>query len=194
MSQTSLSQSGDEAALLAAYAAGDGRAARALMLRLTPRLYGLALRMLGDGAEAEDVTQETMLRLWKAAPDWQAEGAKPSSWAYRVAANLCTDRLRRRRETALAPEHEPADPQPGAEARLQAAARTAALQRALATLPERQRLAVILRHLEGQTNPEIAEILEISVEAVESLTARGKRALAKALTAEREALGVLNDG
>lgn len=182
----------DDATLLAAYAAGDPGAARELMLRLTPRLYGLAVRMLRDPAEAEDVVQETMLRLWKAAPDWQVEGAQPATWAWRVAANLCTDRLRRRRTDTLEPEMEPADDVPGREAEMQGRARMAALERALDTLPERQRLAVVLRHLEGHGNPEIAEIMGLSVEAVESLTARGKRALARALQPEREALGLID--
>ena len=64
---------------------------------------------------------------------------------------------------------------------------------ALAELPERQRVAVTLRHLEGRTTPEIAEVLEISVEAVESLTARGKRALAAILAGRREELGYVED-
>jgi RNA polymerase sigma factor (sigma-70 family) len=63
------------------------------------------------------------------------------------------------------------------------------LDAALATLPERQREAVVLRHIEGLSNPEIAEVLQIGVEAVESLTARGKRALAAALSGQRAALG-----
>jgi RNA polymerase sigma-70 factor (ECF subfamily) len=67
--------------------------------------------------------------------------------------------------------------------------RMAALDAALATLPERQRQAVVLRHIEGMSNPEIAEVLEIGVEAVESLTARGKRALKAALDGQKEALG-----
>lgn len=183
----------DDAGLLAAYAAGDPQAARILMLRLTPRIFGVATRMLQDRTEAEDVTQETMLRLWKAAPEWRDMGAAPGTWAYRVAANLCTDRLRRRREGPLDPEIEPADDQPSADVRLQTQARAEALNKALATLSERQRLAVILRHIEGRDNPEIAEILEISVEAVESLTARGKRALAQALTTQKEALGLIDD-
>ncbi|WP_172331520.1 RNA polymerase sigma factor [Mangrovicoccus sp. HB161399] len=185
--------SSEDAALLAAYAAGDPQAARTLMLRIAPRIHALAVRMLGDRAEAEDVTQEAMLRLWKIAPDWRDMGAAPATWTYRVAANLCTDRLRRRRRQApLEPEMEPEDDRPGNEARMQGAARARALQAALAELPERQRLAVILRHLEGRPNPEIAEILEISVEAVESLTARGKRTLAKALAKHREALGLID--
>jgi RNA polymerase sigma-70 factor (ECF subfamily) len=67
--------------------------------------------------------------------------------------------------------------------------RMAALDAALARLPERQRQAVVLRHIEGMSNPEIAEVLGIGVEAVESLTARGKRALKAALDGQKEALG-----
>ena len=76
---------------------------------------------------------------------------------------------------------------------MQTAARNEALRAALMTLPDRQRDAVALRHIEGKTNPEIAEILEISVEAVESLTARGKRTLAKALAGRKEELGFTDD-
>ena len=77
-----------EAALLARYAAGDGVAARLLAAQLTPRLYAHAFRVLGEGAEAEDVTQEALMRLWKIAPDWRAGEAKVSTWCYRVVANL----------------------------------------------------------------------------------------------------------
>ena len=76
---------------------------------------------------------------------------------------------------------------------MQTRERMNALQAGLQTLPERQRQAVILRHIEGLANPEIAEILEISTEAVESLTARGKRALAQALAPARENLGYEDD-
>ncbi len=80
--------------LLVLYANGDPAAARALTLRLTPRVLGFAARMLGDRAEAEDVAQEAMLRLWRIAPEWRQGEAKVSTWLYRVASNLCTDRLR----------------------------------------------------------------------------------------------------
>ncbi|MEL7165741.1 MAG: RNA polymerase sigma factor [Pseudomonadota bacterium] len=181
----------DEADLLARYARGDAAAARALTLHLAPRVHAQAARMLGDGSEAEDIAQEAMMRLWKIAPEWRAGEAKVSTWLYRVVANLCTDRLRRRkgRGVALGDVAEPPDPGPGAEAQLLTAARRDALARALADLPERQRLAVMLRHFDGASNPDIAERLGISVEAVESLTARGKRALAAALKGQKAALG-----
>lgn len=175
--------------LLVLYGNGDADAARVLAARLMPRVLSYATRVLRDPAEAEDVAQEAMLRLWRVAPEWRQGEAKVSTWLYRVVANLCTDRLRRGRNVDIDSIAEPEDDAPGAEARIQDAARLAALDGALQALPERQRQAVVLRHIEGLSNPEIADILEISTEAVESLTARGKRALALALAGRREELG-----
>jgi len=186
------SRSGDsDAVLLARYAQGDAAAARSLTVRLVPRVHAQAMRMLGDAAEAEDVAQEAMLRLWRVAPDWRAGEAQVTTWLYRVVANLCTDRLRRRPRSGVALDDvaEPEDPAPSAEAQLQNASRFAALRDAIAALPERQRLALTLRHFEGASNPEIAAQLDISIEAVESLTARAKRALAQALKGQAAALG-----
>ena len=182
----------DDEALLVLYANKDSDAARLLAHRLMPRLVGYAGRLLADRAEAEDIAQETMLRLWKLAPDWRSGEAKVSTWAYRVAQNLCTDRLRlrqRRGAEALDAVAEPASDAATVVAGMIEADRMAALDAALASLPERQRSAVVLRHIEGLTNPEIAEILQIGVEAVESLTARGKRALTLALAGQRAELG-----
>ncbi len=182
-----------EADLLARYAAGDEAAARLLSARLSPRAFAHAFRVLGDRAEAEDVTQEAMLRLWKQAPNWDAGRAQAATWLYRVVANLCFDRLRGQRPETLDEVDAPADPAPAIETRLQDRARYDALQEALLRLPERQRQAVVLRHIEGLANPDIAEILDVGVEAVESLTARGKRALTADLAAQRDALGYDDD-
>lgn len=180
-----------DSALLARYARGDAAAAQVLTVRLVPRVMAQAYKMLGDRAEAEDVAQEALVRLWRIAPDWREGEAQVSTWLYRVVANLCTDRLRKRKRAAVPLDDvaDPADPGPSVETRMQDAARRDALRAALATLPERQRLAVMLRHFEGATNPEIAERLGVSIEAVESLTARGKRALAKVLKGRVAALG-----
>jgi len=191
-----LSDVPDEA-LLVLYANGDPAAARVLTLRLTPRILGFAGRMLGDRAEAEDVAQEAMLRLWRVAPDWRRDEAQVATWLYRVASNLCTDRLRaRKRRAAAALDDAPdvADAAPGVEAALIAGDRMRALEAALAALPERQRQAVVLRHIEGLTNPDIARVMDIGVEAVESLTARGKRALTALLAGQRAELGYEDDG
>jgi RNA polymerase sigma-70 factor (ECF subfamily) len=152
-------------------------------------VWRTARRLLGDESEAEDVAQEAMLRLWRAAPAWRAGEAKVSTWLYRVAVNLCTDRLRKRRGQGLDTVGDPEDGAPGAAAGLMEAERMSALEAALMALPERQRQAVVLRHLEGLANPEIAEIMGLGVEAVESLTARGKRNLASALAGRKDDLG-----
>lgn len=173
------------------FANGEAGAARVLTARLLPRALRHANRVLGSRAEAEDVAQEAMLRLWRQARDWKADGpARPGTWLYRVTANLAVDRLRARsRSLPLDAAPEPEDETPGPAAVMDDARRRAALDVALQKLPERQRQAVVLRHIEGLSNPEIAQALDISVEAVESLTSRGRRALSAALQGQKEALG-----
>lgn len=181
-------------ALLVLYANGDGNASAELLQRLGPRAYGVAMRVLGNAAEAEDIAQDAMMRLWRMAPDWQPGQAKVSTWLYRVVMNLCIDLKRRQRGGHLDLDAipEPIDPARSAPEQLQEDARHDALQQALMQLPQRQRQAMVLRHIEELTNPEISGIMDISVEAVESLTARGKRALAKILASRREDLGYSN--
>lgn len=179
--------------LLVLYGNGDRAAARMLTLRMGPLAFRVALRMLGDRAEAEDLAQEALLRLWKIAPDWRTGEAKVSTWLYRVVTNLATDRLRRRRGIGLDEAPEMPDGAASAVEQMIDGDRAAALDAALAQLPARQRQAVVLRHLEGLSNPEIATAMEIGVEAVESLTARGKRALAAILAGRREELGYGHD-
>jgi RNA polymerase sigma-70 factor (ECF subfamily) len=84
---------------------------------------------------------------------------------------------------------EPEDTTPGVVARMIEADRVLALDAALAALPDRQRQAVVLRHIEGLSNPEIAAVMDIGVEAVESLVARGKKGLAALLSGRRAELG-----
>lgn len=188
-------QDDGDLALLAGYANGDVAAARELAKRLTPMLMSYAMRTLRNRDDAEDVVQEAMLRLWKAAPGWKADGsAKVSTWVYRVVVNLCIDRLRRSKKSVdIEAVAEPADPSPGVADKMQDTARLAALDEALGQLPARQAQAVSLRHLEGLANPEIAEIMGIGVEAVESLTARGKRKLSELLGRRKKELGYGNE-
>ena len=107
MPRDTLDEVSDET-LLVLYANGDAAAARLLTTRLSPRVLGYATRLLADRAEAEDVTQEAMLRLWKIAPQWRAGEAQISTWLYRVTTNLCTDlRRARRNRPALTLEDAP---------------------------------------------------------------------------------------
>ncbi|PWJ21236.1 sigma-70 family RNA polymerase sigma factor [Jannaschia seohaensis] len=174
----------EEADLLARAVDGDRAAAAVLVDRLGPKLMAFSLKMTGgDRAEAEEIVQEAFLRLWRKAPDWTGDGpARLSTWLGRVAANLAVDRHRKRGRTTPLDEDAPLpDPDPGALAGLIAADRRAAIQAALAALPDRQRQAVVLRLVEGYSNPDIAATMGTGVEAVESLIARGKRRLATLL-------------
>lgn len=164
-------------ALLARIAAGDAAAVRVLTHRKLPRLLALAGRMLDDRTEAEDVAQETMLRAWKQASRWTPGPARFDTWLHRVALNLCYDRLRRRREipTATLPDRpdEGAAPDRGLEA-ADTGRRVAA---AMGALPDRQREAIVLCHYQDLGAGEAPEVMGVSIDALESLLARGRRAL-----------------
>jgi len=152
--------------------------------------------MLTDPSEAEDVAQDVFLRVWKAAPNWRPGEAKFETWLCRVALNLCYDRLRRRRETpdpdagltVVDPGHSPADA-------WLAKQRADRVHAALAKLPERQRAAIALCHFQEMGNIEAAAALEVTVEALESLLGRGRRALRAALAdVAGELIGRVEDG
>lgn len=171
-----------DAELVRRTGAGDSAAAAALVARHLPRVLALARRMLSDAVEAEDVAQDVFLRVWRTAPRWQPGAAKFETWMYRVGLNLCYDRLRRRRERPLRDGlSEPADPAPSPGEAWLERQRAARVRAALAQLPERQRAAIALVHFQELSNFAAAEALEISVEAVESLLARGRRGLKAAL-------------
>ncbi|MCB2129468.1 MAG: sigma-70 family RNA polymerase sigma factor [Rhodobacteraceae bacterium] len=178
--------------LLAAMASGDASAARRLSARLAPVAFRVAYRMLGDRAEAEDVAQESLLRLWRIAPDWRTGNARVTTWLYRVASNLATDRLRRNPSLPIDAVPEPVSEERDGEQMLIEADRARALDAAILTLPDRQRQAIVLRYLEGLGNIEISEIMDLGVEAVESLLSRGKRGLKLVLSPQKEELGYGN--
>lgn len=158
---------------------GDRAACQALVERHLGRVVTFAYRMLGNRSDAEDAAQEVFLRVWAAASGWRG-GARFTTWLHRVAANVCLDRiakLQTRRDVPTGELPEQADPRPDPSAVAQSAEVTRHVQDALAALPATQRLAVTLCHCEGLRNVEAAAIMEISIEALESLLARGRRAL-----------------
>jgi len=156
---------------------GDPAAIQALVARKLPRMLALAQRLLGDPVEAEDVAQEAMLRAWKQAPRWVSGRARFDTWLHRVGLNLCYDRLRRRREVPTEVLPDRPDDGPAPDRGLLAAELGQRVDAALARLPERQREAIVLCHYQELTNIEAAGLLKISVEALESLLSRGRRAL-----------------
>jgi RNA polymerase sigma-70 factor (ECF subfamily) len=171
--------------LLAAVGRGDAQAFRALVARHADRLHAVALRTLGDAAEAEDVTQEVLTRLWQQAPRWRPGAAQVATWLHRVAVNACLDRLRRarhRRHAPLEAADAVPDTAPGIETRLVEGERARAVRAAVAGLPDRQRMALALTYAGGLSNAAVAEAMALSVGAVESLLVRAKRELRARLT------------
>jgi RNA polymerase sigma-70 factor (ECF subfamily) len=170
---------GDDAELVLRVGGGDVGAYRELVRRHAPKLLRFAARLLGDASEAEDVVQETCLRLWQRAGEYSPD-ARVTTWLHRIAHNFAVDRLRKRGRSAPFEEEElpVSAPQPVA---LDEARRARALEQALSELPRRQALALVLVHLHGLTGVEAAEVLGVGVEALESLLARGRRSLKQRL-------------
>ncbi len=160
--------------------AGDSAACRQVVESHLRRIVNFSYRILGDSGDAEDVAQETFLRLWRQAGRWRP-GAGVGTWLHRVAHNLCVDRLRRRRDRPSDRVPEAPDPSAGPLAARHRAEVTRAVDSALAALPERQRAAITLVHYQELGNIEAARIMGISVDALESLLARGRRRLRESL-------------
>ena len=174
----------DESGLMGRIGRADAAAYRIMADRYLAPITGFAERMLGNRAEAEDVAQDTFLKLWTEAVRWTPR-AKPSTWLYRIAHNLCIDRLRRRRDDgADALDRQSAGDRPNALLERKETAMKVA--QALARLPNRQCAAITLVHYHGMGSTEAAEVLEVSVEALESLLSRGRRSLREQLESFNE--------
>lgn len=180
----------DDRALMARVAAGDAAAFRQVVARHINMVHGLAWRMLGDSAEAEDVVQDAFAKVWTNAPGWAPAGGGLGGWLRRIATNLCLDRLRRRRPLSGEPVPERADDEPGADETIDENRRQAAVAAAVRALPDRQRAAIVLTYHEGLPNAEAAELLGIGVKALESLLVRARQALTRSLAAQ----GLIADG
>lgn len=165
---------------MAALATGDRQAMARLIRRHGPGLRRFLAGTLASPHEAEDLAQETFLRVWAAAARYDPDKAAPATWIYRIALRLAIDRNRRtgfRRFLGLDAAPEPEDDRPGTETDLAARQELALTRRALATLPDRQRRALLLRAVAGMTNADIAATLGISAGAVEQLLVRARAAL-----------------
>lgn len=170
-----------DAALLARATQGEAAAFRVLIARHLPALLAVARRMLRDDAEAEDMAQEALLRLWRAGGglDLGQAGARP--WLRRVVANLCIDRIRSTQRTEVTGEVPEVRTEASQLSGLEEREVAERVDEALKTLPERQRLALTLFHYEGLSQMQVGEIMGVSDEAVESLLSRARRALKVAL-------------
>ncbi|HTM75995.1 MAG TPA: sigma-70 family RNA polymerase sigma factor [Pseudolabrys sp.] len=165
---------------MARVARGDERAFQLLARRHLPAMLGLARRILRNGADAEDVAQEALMRVWTYAPRWRPL-ALFRTWLTRVVVNLCLDRKRRAPWVELDAAGEIVDPAPGATEKAETDERERMVASAIDKLPARQRSAIMLTYSEGMSNAEVADILDTSVSAVETLLVRGKQNLRRTL-------------
>jgi RNA polymerase sigma-70 factor, ECF subfamily len=163
----------DDEVLLGAARAGDGDAFAELVRRHQGRVYRVAVRMLGSDADAQDAAQETFVAAWRALPRFRGDSAV-ATWLYRIVTNRCLNRLASRRPEPPVDERHPAgeawDPAMVVEQR----ARMDAISAAVASLPDEQRAALVLRDYEGLSYEEIAEVLRIGVGAVKSRIHRAR--------------------
>lgn len=179
---------GEERLLVAQTSTGDASAFRELVDRHLSGALSIARRMLGDDAEAEDIAQEAFLRMWKSAATLEVGPAGVKPWLRRVVSNLCIDRARVRVRLKVTGEVPEVADAPRQLANLEDEELRQRVDRALQSLPERQRLALTLFHYEGLSQIEIGKEMEISDEAVESLLARARRQMKVALKPEWQGL------
>lgn len=167
--------------LMARVAQGDHSAFACLVNRHTPRMYALARRISGHPVLAEDILQEAFLRLWMRAGTWSVERGTFSVWFARIVVNLCIDRQREDRYDPLEEEdtliQEGGDP----EQVLFQQQRSERIATAMMGLPLNQRTALALCYYQGFSNAEAADILGVTVGALEALLIRGRRTLRERL-------------
>ncbi|HWK94191.1 MAG TPA: RNA polymerase sigma factor [Pseudolabrys sp.] len=174
------SDEASDLALMGRVAKGDEAAYRLLSRRHVGAMLGLARRILGNAADAEDVVQEAMLRVWTHAPRWEPLAAF-RTWLTRIVVNLCLDRKRKAPWVDLEAAGELADPAPNAGDMALGHERDQQVDQAIAQLPDRQRTAIVLTYGDGMSNAEVAEVMGTTVSAVETLLVRGKQGLRRAL-------------
>ena len=168
--------------LLMRIAADDRDAFARLVERHADRGFALALRILKNSDDAEDVVQDSFLKLWTHRKRMEIGRAKFSTWLYRVITNRCIDLRRKPAMDDIETAPEVADEAEDALSRLHRASMTSLLEAALSRLPDQQRVAVILSYHEAMSNAEIAEVMETTVMAVESLLKRGRQQLRRHLS------------
>ena len=167
-------------ALMLRIAKGDERAFRLLAARYAVRAAGLARRITGNPADAEEIVQEALLRVWVNAPRWRPQAAF-RTWFYRIVFHLCLNRKRRVPFFPLEAAGDPPDPTPDARAQMEKDETSRRVAAAVAELPERQRAAIVLTYDDELSNVDAAGILGSSVSAFEALLVRAKRQLREKL-------------
>ena len=170
----------DDQELVANARAGDADAFEELVRLHTPQLYRLLARMLGSASAAEDVVQECVIRAWRALPNFRGD-ARFSTWLYRIAINEGNRHLARESRRELLPFEDVLRyvPDVGAQTAelAEAGELREQLESLLADLPSNYRAAVVLRDVEGFSNEEAAELLDLDIRNFKSRLHRGRMAL-----------------
>ncbi len=173
--------------LMTLIAQGDGMAFETVVTTHLGRVVAVGSQMLGDRSAADDLAQDVMLKLWHHAKDWQSGRAKISTWLYRVTSNLAIDRIRANKTVQLDEDWDMAQQATQIHS-LEEQHLQGRVNQALQQLSERQRLVLVLFHYQGLTMSETAEIMESSVDAVQSLLARSRAVMKKKLAKEWQSL------
>lgn len=176
-----MTEDSDEA-LMRGIAAGEERALRALAARHLERMRRLARKTLGSEAEADDVAQEALIRVWTHAASWRPERARLSTWLYTIVWRLCVDRLRALRTVPLEHAMQAEDPKPGALETLTRAGDLSRLAAAMRALQPRQRAALTLFYYEDMNGPDAAQVLGLSLRAFWSLLHRARQSVQQHMT------------
>lgn len=174
----------DDARLIARAASGDRDAFDALVRPRWPRMFRIALRIVGEREEAEDVAQQACFRLWETLDRFRV-GEDLDGWIYRMVVNLAIDALRRRRARPEDAAADPAplrrDPAPGPEGRVLAAELEEALDLVTRDLPERQKAVFVLARVEGMAPIEIARLMELAPSTVRNHLFQARAQVARRL-------------
>lgn len=168
---------------------GDHNAFQLLVSRHVSAISNFIGRMMPGAAEVEDIVQETFFKLWLQNDKWHPDKASLSTWLYAISRNLCIDYFRKHQRMeygVLEEQEEAANPGNQPETKLDSMVTAERVRMSISSLPERQRTALILCHYQGLSNHQAAHILDISVEALESLLVRARRKLKSLLIKSRE--------
>jgi RNA polymerase sigma-70 factor (ECF subfamily) len=176
----------DESDLIKQSVAGDESAYQLLLEKHLPSLSNYVMRMMANTAEADDIIQETFIRLWTRGNKFNPETARLTTWLHNIAHNLCIDYFRKSNRLVDDSVEQPNAEVSGPEEALTRQGLVKSIQQAMMSLPERQRSAIIMCHYQGLSNKDAAVVLDMSVDALESLMARGRKKLRKLLESGNE--------
>ena len=186
----------DDDRLVDAALGGDMRAFELLMEKHESKMYAVALRMCANREDAQDCLQDAMLRIYKALPSFKGQSSF-STWAYRITMNTCLDELRRKKvrqaaslDQMLEVGWSPVDEENSTERHVDNQELKRNLSKAIQTLPEEMRAAVVLRDVQGFSYDEIASMLSTNVGPVKSRISRGREKLREILSKDRELFGI----